>query len=50
MACLMNNENKSEMKILLIEAEAKGLENFYAHYEISDNPYPAFSRQFLAWA
>ncbi len=31
-------------------AESKGRENYYADYELNDNPYPKNSLLFLAWA
>lgn len=32
------------------DAEARGRENYYADYELKDNPYPKDSMQFIAWA
>jgi len=50
MTWLRESNTRSTEKAMNEEAEAKGRENFYASYELSDNPYPKDSRQFLAWA
>lgn len=50
MTWLRDNNTHSITKTLCDEAEAKGRENFYASYELSDNPYSKNTKQFLAWA
>jgi len=42
---LMERERKSNEF-----AEKRGRENFYADFELSDNPYCKTTKQFLAWA
>lgn len=50
MTWMIDKNIRSETKAKNAIAEAKGRENFYADYVLSDNPYAKNSKQFLAWA